>query len=149
MSPSGKIMKHKFVVTLVEGGRLEAKGMKWANFNKYDGPDPRLTTMPKSDSKEAKLEIKQRVFSPEEQLRRSKFQMAFKPDAKKLTSDVVIQERLQGFTENKLVEISSSRSALPEPSMTERRDSKSKSDISVPRVIYEKSIPSEGSASED
>jgi len=134
VSASGKVMKNKFIVTLVEGGQLEAKGMKWANFNKYDDPDPRLSAQPKLDSKETKAEVKQvpqRVLSPEEQLRRSKYQMAFKPEAKKLTSDAVIQERLKGYRENKNgFSDSISRSTLPEPSMVARRGSKSKSELS-------------------
>jgi hypothetical protein len=139
VSPSGKIFKNKFIVTLVEGGHLEAKGMKWANFNKYDGPDPRISTVPKPESKESKGETKQRVLSPEEQLRRSKFQMAFKPEAKKLTSDAVIQARLKGFNEHKLgTGDSASRSTLPEPSMLERRGSKSKSELSHISQSHEK-----------
>jgi len=57
--------------------------------------------------------------------------MAFKPEAKKLSSDAVIKERLKGYKENKIGTVDPSSRSLPEPSiMGDRRGSKSKSELS-------------------
>jgi len=150
VTPQGKIFKDKLIVTLVEGGQLEAKGMRWANFNKYNGPDPRISQ--KSAQRETKGETKQRVLSSEEQLRRSKFQMAHKSEKPRLSDkeskeamalkkQALFQERLQGFKENKIRYTSSDSeksqfsqsSGVLEPSAME----KSRNDYETPIKSHE------------
>jgi len=99
-------------VTLEEGAEFEKQGLKWLNFNKYTGPiippreskmipsqssssahsTPIQTTTTISTSNDSKTLAppsydspmnSERKLSPEEQFRRSKVQIALKPDTRK------------------------------------------------------------------
>jgi len=95
LSSSGRISKDHFVVTLVEGAEFEREGLKWLNFNKYTGPIippreskmiPTATTASSSNSSSTPSTPEQpqeRKLLPEEQFRRSKMQIALKPDKRK------------------------------------------------------------------
>jgi len=78
LSSSGKISKNHFVATLVEGAEFEKQGLKWLNFNKYTGPiiPPRESKMLRPSTTLAP----ERKLTSEEQFRRSKIVIAFKPD---------------------------------------------------------------------